>query len=49
MGWSLVIQEIINAKKPLVGHNCMYDWMYVYNQFIAQLPETYKEFIEHWN
>lgn len=49
MGFSLVIQEIINSKKPLIGHNCMYDWLYVYNQFVAKLPDTYTEFIKEWN
>jgi poly(A)-specific ribonuclease len=49
MGFSLVIEEIINAKKPLIGHNCIYDWLYVYNQFVDKLPETYDEFIKSWN
>lgn len=31
MGFALVIEEMIKAKKPLIGHNCMYDWLYVYN------------------
>jgi hypothetical protein len=39
---------MIEAKKPLIGHNCMYDWIYVYNQFIGELPETYAEFITIW-
>lgn len=41
MGFTLVIEAIIKAKKPVVGHNCMYDWLYLYNQFIARLPETF--------
>ena len=31
MGFSLVVKAIIEAKKPLVGHNCMYDWLYMWN------------------
>ena len=27
----------------------MYDWLYLFNQFIAPLPETYAEFAEKWN
>jgi len=27
----------------------MYDWLYVYNQFIAPLPPTYLDFIEKWS
>ena len=49
MGFSLVIKAIIEAKKPLLGHNCAYDWIYLYNQFIGKLPDTYEEFITHWN
>lgn len=25
MGFSLIIEEMINSKKPLIGHNCIYD------------------------
>jgi poly(A)-specific ribonuclease len=45
MGFSLVVQMLIDAKKPLIGHNMMYDIIYVYGQFIDDLPETYQEFI----
>ena len=38
MGMSLVIKAIIDNKKPLIGHNCMYDWLYIFNQFVAPLP-----------
>ena len=31
MGFSLVIDAIIATKVPIVGHNCMYDWLYLYN------------------
>ena len=31
MGVSLVIEALIKHKKPIVGHNCMYDWVYIYN------------------
>lgn len=31
MGFSLVIEAIIASKKPLIGHNCMYDLVYMYN------------------
>jgi hypothetical protein len=48
MGFSLVVEAMIEFKKPLIGHNCMYDWVYIYNQFIGELPETYAEFIADW-
>jgi len=31
MGFSLVVDMMIKAKKPLVGHNLMYDVIYFYN------------------
>ena len=46
MGFSLIVEELISAKKPIIGHNMIYDIIYLYNQFIAELPETYNEFIE---
>jgi poly(A)-specific ribonuclease len=49
MGFTLVIEAIIKARKPVVGHNCMYDWLYLYNQFIGRLPETYLQFATEWN
>ena len=45
MGFSLVVHELIQAKKPIVGHNMAYDIIYLYNQFIDELPETYNEFV----
>ena len=49
MGFSLVIEAMINLKKPLIGHNCIYDWLYIYNQFIGELPETFADFTEEWS
>jgi poly(A)-specific ribonuclease len=48
MGFALVVEEMIAVNKhrhvPLIGHNCMYDLVYLYNQFVAPLPDSYKEF-----
>jgi poly(A)-specific ribonuclease len=49
MGFSLVMKAIAEAKKPLIGHNCMYDWLYCHNQFVGPLPATYTEWIKEWN
>jgi poly(A)-specific ribonuclease len=49
MGFSKVMTAIAEAQKPLIGHNCMYDCLYCYNQFIGKLPATYVEFITEWN
>eukprot|EP00347_Sterkiella_histriomuscorum_P012938 403366643 len=45
IGFSKVVEEMINAKKPLVGHNMMLDIMFLYQQFIDDLPLTLREFI----
>lgn len=51
MGFSLIVEAMINnlKKKPLIGHNLIYDILYFYNQFIDKLPDTYMEFISIWN
>ena len=36
------------AKKPIVGHNMMYDVLFTYTKFIGPLPPTYKEFAKLW-
>ena len=43
-GFSRVIQIIIENKKPLVAHNCLYDIMRIYHQFIDDLPSSYQDF-----
>jgi hypothetical protein len=39
---------LIKAKKPLIGHNMLYDVLYLYQQFVADLPDTFLEFREKW-
>lgn len=48
MGFALVVEELIASKKPIIGHNMIYDIIYLYNQFVDDLPHTYLEFIEKW-
>lgn len=31
MGFSLVMEALMASGRPLVGHNCMYDWLYIYS------------------
>ena len=45
IGFSKVIEEMINAKKPLIGHNMFLDIMFIYEQFIDDLPPYLPEFI----
>ena len=43
-GFSRVIQIIIENQKPLVAHNCLYDIMRIYHQFVDDLPSSYEDF-----
>lgn len=47
MGFTAVIEALKERKAPLVGHNCIYDILFFYNQFIAPLPDTFEDFIEY--
>lgn len=49
LGFSRVIELIINAKKPLVGHNLFLDIMFLYQQFIADLPDSLEEFVHNFS
>ena len=53
LGFSIVVEEMIkafqaNPSVALIGHNMIYDIIYLYNQFIAPLPKTYEEFVKEW-
>ena len=53
LGVSHIIEMIINRCKVnpqccLIGHNMIYDIIYLYNQFIGPLPETYADFVAEW-
>ena len=43
-----MIQLLIKHKKPIVGHNMMYDMLFTYEKFIGPLPYTFKEFANTW-
>jgi poly(A)-specific ribonuclease len=48
MGFSLVVEALIKAQKPIIGHNMIYDIIYLYNQFIGPLPANYADFTNEW-
>lgn len=31
MGFSIVVEELMNARRPIIGHNMIYDIGYLYN------------------
>lgn len=56
MGFTLVVEMIIVANQinqdqpiPIIGHNMMYDIIYLYNQCIGPLPDSYDEFVKEWH
>jgi hypothetical protein len=51
LGFSRVIQLIMDCKKPLIGHNMMYDLGFIYRQFVSKdgsLPTNFDLFIKAW-
>ena len=46
IGFSRVIELLIEKQLPIVGHNALLDLLYTYHQFIDELPENLSEFKE---
>ena len=36
------------AKKPMIGHNMIYDICFTYEQFLSQMPRCYVDFARAW-
>jgi poly(A)-specific ribonuclease len=43
-----VATMLIDAKKPLIGHNCFLDIFHFYQHFYEDLPDTLEEFKTNW-
>ncbi|NXY42263.1 PNDC1 ribonuclease, partial [Ceuthmochares aereus] len=43
-GFTNLFQAIVEAKKPVVGHNMLMDLMHLHDKFYKPLPESYEEF-----
>lgn len=43
-GFYRVFKALAAAKRPLVGHNCMYDLLFMMSHFEGPLPATYADF-----
>mmetsp|Transcript_102272 Transcript_102272/g.305372 ORF Transcript_102272/g.305372 Transcript_102272/m.305372 type:complete len:555 (-) Transcript_102272:70-1734(-) len=46
IGFLRVFKALSEAKKPLIGHNCMYDLLFMMSHFEAPLPKSYETFRE---
>ncbi|RQM30725.1 hypothetical protein B5M09_008478 [Aphanomyces astaci] len=44
IGFSKVIQLLGKSNKPVVGHNCLLDFVYLFHQFVGPLPPTLVQF-----
>lgn len=42
------LDEITRGQKLLVGHNCFYDFLHLFQTFYGDLPETVQEFKGSW-
>jgi poly(A)-specific ribonuclease len=43
-GFTLLFEKIWNSGKTLVGHNCFFDILFLYDAFIGALPYDYQLF-----
>ena len=43
-GFTLLFYEIWKSKKIFVGHNCLYDILFIYASFVEKLPVDYTNF-----
>lgn len=44
MGFSLIFKELVECKKPIVGHNMFTDLILIHHQFFRPLPKSYSIF-----
>lgn len=43
-GFSLIFLEILKSKKQLIGHCCLFDWLYIFKNCFDDLPEKVEDF-----
>ncbi|MCO5584126.1 hypothetical protein L7F22_038049 [Adiantum nelumboides] len=44
VGFRHVVDAIVSARKPLVGHNCALDLAHIHSKFLSPLPSCVQEF-----
>lgn len=44
VGFSRVFRALAEAKRPMVGHNCFYDLLFMMSHFEGPLPNSYASF-----
>lgn len=48
VGARCILDEITRGQKLLVGHNCFYDFLHLYQTFYGDLPDSIQEFKSAW-
>ncbi|VTZ70056.1 poly(A)-specific ribonuclease PARN, putative [Plasmodium chabaudi chabaudi] len=48
IGVRLLFDEIIKSNKILIGHNCFYDILHIYQTFYHELPDSIHAFKRKW-
>jgi len=48
VGARCILDEITRGQKPLVGHNCFYDFLHLFQTFYGDLPDGIQEFKTSW-
>lgn len=48
VGVRSLLDEITRGQKPLVGHNCFYDFLHLHQTFYEDLPENVQDFKSSW-
>ena len=44
-GIKVLFEKIIEKRKKIVGHNCLVDILFIYNNFIETIPKDFKIFL----
>ncbi len=44
-GIKILFEKIIEKRKKIVGHNCLVDILFIYNNFIETIPKDFKIFL----
>ena len=49
LGFSNLIKLLIESEKPIIGHNMLYDLLFIYDKFIDDLPNKLEDFLINVN
>jgi poly(A)-specific ribonuclease len=44
VGFRRILDALIALKKPIVGHNCLLDFLHIHDKLMGKLPATLDDF-----